>query len=81
MPDGGLWSWVVVAQVKEGTENRGAIESVVRVIRKTLLGHEPPFLLPPKSRRQAGTGWVMIDAGPFAVHVLSKDARERYFQE
>lgn len=53
MPDGGLWSWVVVAQVsffkkktstlpmdcpkvKEGTENRGAIESVVRVIRKTV---------------------------------------------
>ena len=53
IPDGGLWSWVVVAQasyfskkinalpllllqVKEGTENRGAIESVVRVIRKTV---------------------------------------------
>ncbi|KAF8797975.1 hypothetical protein BYT27DRAFT_7203663 [Phlegmacium glaucopus] len=79
MPGGGLWSWVILAQVKEGTENRGAIESVVRVIRKTLLSHEPPFLLPPKSRRQTGTGWVMIDAGPFAVHVLSKDAREKYF--
>ena len=43
------------------------------------LSHEPPILLPPKSRRQAETGWVMIDAGPFAVHVLSKDAREKYF--
>lgn len=83
-------------KVKEGTEKRGAIESVVRVIRKTVsttfriaiirsstsaqfLSHEPPFPLPPKSRRQAETGWVMIDAGPFAVHVLSKDAREKYF--
>ncbi|KAK0228478.1 hypothetical protein IW262DRAFT_1351138 [Armillaria fumosa] len=32
----GLWNWVVIAQVKEGTENRGAIESVVRVVRKTV---------------------------------------------
>jgi hypothetical protein len=53
MFDGGLWSWVVLAQVsiflikkvplpincpkvKEGTEKRGSIESVVRVIRKTV---------------------------------------------
>ena len=53
MLDGGLWSWVVLAQVsifiteknplpmdcpkvKEGTEKRGSIESVVRVIRKTV---------------------------------------------
>jgi hypothetical protein len=33
---GGIWNWVVMAQVKEGTENKGAIESVVRVIRKTV---------------------------------------------
>jgi ribosomal silencing factor RsfS len=26
-------------------------------------------------------GWAMIDAGDFAVHVLSKDAREKYFSE
>jgi ribosomal silencing factor RsfS len=24
-------------------------------------------------------GWAMVDAGDFAVHVLSKDAREKYF--
>jgi hypothetical protein len=33
---GGIWDWVIMAQVKEGTENKGAIESVVRVIRKTV---------------------------------------------
>jgi len=50
---GGLWNWIVLAQVrlhpitqnrnptlvlqvKEGTENRGAIEAVVRVVRKSV---------------------------------------------
>lgn len=31
---GGIWSWVILAQVKEGTEDRGGIESVVRAVRK-----------------------------------------------
>jgi len=51
---GGIWNWVLMAQVsgrrhhrsstdwvvqvKEGTEDKGAIESVVRVIRKTVGG-------------------------------------------
>ncbi|KAF8078002.1 hypothetical protein FPV67DRAFT_1463805 [Lyophyllum atratum] len=64
---GGLWNWVVVAQVKEGTENKGAIESVVRVIRKTLLAVEPPLPLPPNSKRRTHNGWAMIDGGDFAV--------------
>ena len=33
---GGIWEWLVIAQVKEGTENRGAIESVIRIVRKTV---------------------------------------------
>jgi len=33
---GGIWSWVLMAQVKEGTESKGAIQSVVRVVRKTV---------------------------------------------
>ncbi|CAA7271749.1 unnamed protein product [Cyclocybe aegerita] len=78
---GGIWSWVVMGQVKEGTENRGSIESVVRLVRKTLLKREPPLPLPPKSRRQNGSEWVMIDAGQFAIHILSKGARERYFNQ
>ncbi|KXN82066.1 hypothetical protein AN958_03224 [Leucoagaricus sp. SymC.cos] len=76
---GGIWSWTVMAQVKEGTENRGAIESVVRVIRKTLLTFDPPLPLPPKSKRRMGNGWALVDAGDFAVHVLSREAREKYF--
>ncbi|KAJ6630710.1 hypothetical protein B0H10DRAFT_1753734, partial [Mycena sp. CBHHK59/15] len=76
---GSLWSWVVMAQVKEGTENKGAIESLVRVVRKSLLGVQPPLPIPPNSKQRANNGWAMIDAGPFAVHVLSKQAKDRYF--
>ncbi|KAJ7046697.1 hypothetical protein C8F04DRAFT_938456 [Mycena alexandri] len=76
---GSLWSWIVMAQVKEGTENKGAIESVVRVVRKTLLTARPPLPIPPNAKQRANNGWAMIDAGSFAVHVLSKQAKERYF--
>jgi hypothetical protein len=31
--NGGIWDWVLVAQVKEGTERRGAIESVAFEVR------------------------------------------------
>ncbi|KAL0946975.1 hypothetical protein HGRIS_013125 [Hohenbuehelia grisea] len=78
---GGIWDWVVMAQVKEGTENKGGIESVVRVVRKTLLGMSPPLALPPNSKKRMHNGWAMVDAGSFAVHVLSKEAREKYFGE
>ncbi|KAF8894514.1 hypothetical protein BD779DRAFT_1501556 [Infundibulicybe gibba] len=76
---GGVWSWIVMAQVKEGTENRGAIESVVRVVRKTLLERQPPLPIPTNSKRRMHNGWAMVDAGDFAVHILSKEAREKYF--
>ncbi|KAI0048533.1 hypothetical protein FA95DRAFT_1557890 [Auriscalpium vulgare] len=76
---GGIWSWVVLAQVKEGTEKRGAIDSVVRIVRKTLLHLEPPLGLPKNSRKDITDGWAMLDAGDFAVHVLSKDARTKFF--
>jgi len=81
--------------VKEGTERSGAIESVVRLVRKTvrqlfcffifcvlivgqLLTHEPPVPLAPK-RRVGGSEWVLIDGGTFAIHIVSKAAREKYF--
>ncbi|KAG5727668.1 hypothetical protein E4T56_gene12260 [Termitomyces sp. T112] len=76
---GGIWNWVVMAQVKEGTENKGAIESVVRVVRKALLTIDPPLPLPPNAKRRMHNGWAMIDAGDFAVHILSREAREKYF--
>ncbi|KAJ7685106.1 hypothetical protein DFH06DRAFT_1157464 [Mycena polygramma] len=76
---GSLWSWIVMAQVKEGTEGKGAIESVVRIVRKTLLGVRPPLPIPPNAKQRVNNGWAMIDAGSFAVHVLSKQAKDRYF--
>lgn len=44
-----------------------------------LLTRTPPMVLPPKSRRQMENGWAMIDTGSYAIHVLSKEAREKYF--
>lgn len=38
----GLWSWVILAQVKEGTENRGSVESVVRAVRKSVSENATP---------------------------------------
>ncbi|KAI0831738.1 hypothetical protein BC628DRAFT_1311084 [Trametes gibbosa] len=76
---GGIWEWIVIAQVKEGTEDRGAIESVIRIVRKTLLTSDPPTSLPLNNKRRINGGWAMIDAGEFAVHILSKEAREKYF--
>jgi len=78
---GGLWSWVVMAQVKEGTENKGAIESVVRVVRKTLLGMRPAIPIPPNAKQRVHNGWAMIDGGNFAVHILSKQAKDKYFSQ
>lgn len=40
---------------------------------------EPGLELAPNSKRRMDYGWAMVDAGDFAVHVLSKDAREKYF--
>ncbi|TEB35868.1 hypothetical protein FA13DRAFT_1810522 [Coprinellus micaceus] len=77
----GIWAWYVFAQVKEGTEGRGAVESVVRQVRKSLLTRTPPVTLPPKSRRQMDTGWALVDGGNFAVHILSKEAREKFFSD
>jgi hypothetical protein len=43
---GGMWNWIVLAQVKDGAEKRGGIESVVRLVRGTVrLGFSFPFAL------------------------------------
>ncbi|KAF9264825.1 hypothetical protein L218DRAFT_861933 [Marasmius fiardii PR-910] len=78
---GSLWNWMVFAQVKDGTESKGAIESVVRIVRKALLTVEPPLPLPPNSKRRMQNGWAMIDGGDFAVHIISRTAREKYFTQ
>jgi hypothetical protein len=85
--------------VKEGTEKRGAIESVIRIVRAAvssapslqshlapysrcpqLLKATPPVALPRNSKRQVSDGWAMLDAGEFAVHVVSRQARETFFE-
>jgi hypothetical protein len=89
--------YICLAQVKEGTEKRGSVESVVRLVRKTvcdeplvvnaspypcfiqLLSMDPPLQLPRNTRKDMYDGWAMVDAGEFAVHVLSAAARGRYF--
>ncbi|KAG6334378.1 hypothetical protein ID866_4717 [Astraeus odoratus] len=73
---GGIWSWVVTAQV------RLRICVISRLwfnFRKALLTMEPPLPLPPNSKRRGYNGWAMIDAGNFVVHILSRDARLKYF--
>jgi len=76
----GFWRWVIIAQVKEGTESRGSIEAVIRGARKALKESHPEVPLPPKTRRAASEdGWGMLDVGETAVHVLSRQAREKWF--
>ncbi|TFK46429.1 hypothetical protein OE88DRAFT_1667824 [Heliocybe sulcata] len=79
LPWGGLWDWYVFAVVKEGTERRGAVEAVVRLVRRTLCSMRPPLHLPPQNRRKVDTTWSMVDGGYFAVHILSKADKEKYF--
>ena len=42
---------------------------------------DPPLPLPPNSKKRISDGWAMIDAGDFAVHVLSRDARLKFFTD
>jgi hypothetical protein len=90
-------AYLCPVQVKEGTEKRGSIESLVRLVRKTvcdgtllvngspysgfaqLLSMKPPLQLPRNTRKGIYDGWAVVDAGEFAVHILSAAARERYF--
>jgi hypothetical protein len=45
-----------------------------------LLSMDPPLQLPRKNRKDIHDGWAMVDAGEFAVHILSAEARRRYFE-
>ncbi|QRW14728.1 pirin domain-containing protein [Ceratobasidium sp. AG-Ba] len=68
-----MWSWYVIAEVKEGTEGRGAIETVVRNAQRELLKSFPELPLPRKlSRRPAGDGWEVLDLGDSLLHVVSE---------
>jgi len=36
--------------------------------------------MPPKSKRRMANGWAMVDVGDFAVHVVSRDVQQKYFE-
>jgi len=78
---GNVWEWVVIATVKEGTEGKGAIEAVLRDARSFLRRSCADVALPATSfaRRQGGDGWGVLDAGEFAVHVVSVAGRALWF--
>ena len=82
--------------MQDGSERRGAIESVERLVRTTvrmaalvvasliirlsqLRSMQPPVHIPRTPKRRMHDGWAMVDAGDFAVHILSRTVRERYF--
>ncbi|KAF8590481.1 hypothetical protein K439DRAFT_1627763 [Ramaria rubella] len=82
MPINGLWSWFLLAQVKEGTERKGSINRVIKDVNKALrqlASHDPSLILPSKRKRAPTDGWAMLDVGEFAVHILSRTARETWF--
>ena len=39
------------------------------------------MVLPPNRKRRVEDGWGMVDAGEFAVHVLGRNARAKFFPE
>lgn len=53
----------------------------LEIVGLQLLKVNPPLPLPPNSKQRMHNGWAMIDAGNFAVHIMSKDARQKYFED
>jgi len=77
------WNWIVLAEVKQGTEGKGAIDVIMRSARQVLVSTHPHLALPPKKSigRNTQDGWGFLDAGDTAIHILSKDAREKWFSD
>lgn len=44
-----------------------------------LLSVDPPLALPHNHKRKVEDGWSMLDVEDFAVHIVSRVAREKYF--
>jgi len=78
----GIWNWYVLAQVKAGTEIKGAINNVLKDIRQKLremAKSGATVYVPPNRRLLSTEGWEMLVIGDFAVHILSREAREKFF--
>ncbi|KDQ06744.1 hypothetical protein BOTBODRAFT_140836 [Botryobasidium botryosum FD-172 SS1] len=80
---GNLWTWSVIAQVKEGTEGKGGIWAVLKGVRNKLATEYPQIPLPPKSAsiRAAPDGWGLLDIGDSVVHIVSRSARDKWFTQ
>ena len=44
-----------------------------------MAGSGAMIYIPPNRRQLSTEGWEMLDIGDFAVHVLSREAREKWF--
>ncbi|KAF8334331.1 uncharacterized protein EI90DRAFT_3051855 [Cantharellus anzutake] len=81
------WNWVIFAQVKEGTEGKGSIEVVMRSARQAVraFSRVVTSALGITTKKSVGRatqdGWGFLDMGDTAIHVLSKDAREKWFSD
>ncbi|KAG8731977.1 hypothetical protein FRC12_019485 [Ceratobasidium sp. 428] len=75
-----VWSWYVIAEVKEGTEGRGAIETVIRNAQRELLKTYPQLPIPRKlSRKRTGDGWEVLDLGDSLLYVVSWEKSQKLF--
>lgn len=75
-----MWNWYVLAEVKEGTEGRGAIEAVIRSAQKELLQSYPHLPIPKKlSRKRTEDGWGVLDIGDSLLHIVSREASQKWF--
>ncbi|KAJ4488132.1 hypothetical protein J3R30DRAFT_3695778 [Lentinula aciculospora] len=94
---GSLWNWTVFAEASLFGQSvlclfgdtvivgQGRVKVTSSAMFLTasaqLLAAQPPLPLPPNSKRRMQDGWALIDGGDFAVHILSKGVRERYFND
>ncbi|KAI0032324.1 hypothetical protein K488DRAFT_50148 [Vararia minispora EC-137] len=74
-----LWDWVMLVQLKEGIDRTRGVTMLGALAKRTMAKQGQRIQLPPRAKRQVDQGWTMIDANSFAVHILSKEAREKYF--
>lgn len=75
-----MWSWYVIAEVKEGTEGRGAIETVIRNAHRELLKNCPELPISRKLvRKRTSDGWEVLDLGDSLLHVVSREKSQTLF--
>ncbi|KZV70651.1 hypothetical protein PENSPDRAFT_631515 [Peniophora sp. CONT] len=77
---GGVWDWIVLVQLKEGVDPTRAMSMVMSLTRKSMEACNKTVTLPTRSQWKVGGGWKMVDANDFALHILTQEARQAYFE-